>query len=299
MQNPENVFIPKKSDIYVPWGHYRKLLKIFKSEQFFPIFITGLSGTGKTVMVEQACHDAKREYIRIQINPETDEDDLIGGFRLQDGNTVFEYGPVIKAMKSGAILLIDEVDRGSHKLMALQGVLEGKPILIKKIGEMVTPSKGFSVVATANTKGQGSEDGKFAAATVIDEAFLERFAITLSQPHPSKEIEKEILQKHFKFYGCTDDEFRDMLLSWAFGIRKTYDSGGINDTISTRRLCQIIQTHSIFDNRIESIFMCIGRFDKDTAAGFVDLYNKIDGSANPDAAKSFISKTSAKKYKPF
>ena len=227
-------------------------------------------------MAEQACAKSKREYIRVQVTPETDEDDLIGGFRLIDGDTVFCKGPVIKAMEKGAILLIDEIDRGSNKLMCLQGVLEGKPVLVKKTGEVIHPAHGFNVIATANTKGKGSDDGRFISATIIDEAFLERFTITLEQPYPSQVVERNIVMNHMSKFECVDEDFANSLTVWSEAIRKTFMDGGVDELISTRRLCHIVQTFSIFKDRKKSIELCISRFDQDTKEAFLDLYTKVD-----------------------
>lgn len=268
-------YVPSIDPYYVPWGHHSDIEKIVRSKIFFPVFITGLSGNGKTFMVEQACAKADREYIRIQISPETDEDDLLGGFRLVNGETVFSKGPVIQAMETGSVLLIDEIDRGSNKLMCLQSVLEGKPVLIKKTGELISPARGFNVIATANTKGQGSEDGRFVAASIIDEAFLERFTITIEQSFPTIVIEKNILIRHMEKYNCEDKGFAEVLTNWAETIRKTFEDEGINEVISTRRLCHIVQTYSIFKNKKKSIELCINRFDLDTKEAFIDLYDKM------------------------
>ena len=271
-----DVYVPAKDECYVPWGNYTDVTEIIKSEQFYPTFITGLSGNGKTMMVEQACAKLKREYVRVQITPETDEDDLIGGFRLVDGETVFSYGPVVKAMKRGAILLIDEIDRGSNKLMCLQSVLEGKALLLKKTGEVVKPKSGFNVIATANTKGKGSEDGRFTAATILDDAFLERFVDTMEQDYPKAAIEKKIVMKHMDKFNKVDEEFADNLITWAEIIRKTFADGGIDEVITTRRLCHIVQIYSIFNNKMKAITRGIARFDEDTKAAFADLYTKVD-----------------------
>lgn len=270
------VYIPQKEAEFVKWGYFKDVKQIIDSRMFFPMFVSGLSGNGKTMMIEQACANAKREYVRVQITPETDEDDLIGGFRLLNGETVFAKGPVIKAMEAGAILLIDEIDRGSNKLMALQGVLEGKPVLIKKTGEVVTPAPGFNVIATANTKGQGDEAGRFIAATIIDEAFLERFNVTLEQPYPTAATERKIILNHMTKFGSTDEEFAENLVKWGQAIRETFNDGGVDDIISTRRLCHIVQTFSIFNDKKKAIELCVNRFDADTRAAFVDLYEKID-----------------------
>lgn len=285
----EGTYIPKRVKTYIKWGHARDVVTIIDSKMFYPVYVTGLSGNGKTMMVEQACAELQREYIRVQITPETDEDDLIGGFRLVNGETVFAKGPVIKAMEAGAILLVDEIDRGSNKLMALQGVLEGKPVLIKKTGELVTPAHGFNIIATSNTKGKGSEDGRFIAATIIDEAFLERFTITLDQPYPEAHIEKKIIIKHMELYGQTDEDFAENLTKWSTAIRKTFEDGGIDEVISTRRLCHIAQTFAIFKNRKKSIDLCVSRFDEDTRAAFVDLYTKIDAAASAPSGKSHLT----------
>ena len=281
------IFIPSKDEYYVPWGNYKDVENIIKSTMFYPVYITGLSGNGKTMMVEQACAKAKREYIRVQITPETDEDDLIGGFRLVNGETVFAEGPVIKAMKAGAILLIDELDRGSNKIMCLQGVLEGKPILIKKTGEIVEPASGFNVIATANTKGKGSDDGRFIAATIIDEAFLERFTITMEQPYPSLSIEKKIVVKHMDKFGKKDLDFAEKLSVWSETIRKTYEDDGIDDLISTRRLCHIVQTFAIFGDRMKALELCVNRFDGDTKEAFLDLYTKVDATATGESVGEY------------
>ena len=276
----EEVFIPQKDSTFVKWGYFADVLRIIKSQMFYPMYVAGLSGNGKTMMIEQACAAAKREYVRVQITPETDEDDLIGGFRLLDGETVFAKGPVIKAMEAGAILLIDEIDRGSNKLMALQGVLEGKPVLIKKTGEVITPAPGFNVIGTANTKGQGDDAGRFISAGIIDEAFLERFTITLEQPYPSASVEKKIVNNHMDKFGANDSEFVDKLVAWAQAIRKTFLDGGVDEIVSTRRLCHIVQTFSIFNDRMKAIELCVNRFDEDTRSGFLDLYTKIDADVN-------------------
>jgi len=277
----DEVFVPSVDKYYIHWGNYKDIESIVKSQVFYPTFITGLSGNGKTTMVEQACAKTKREYVRVQITPETDEDDLIGGFRLINGETVFAKGPVLKAMEVGAVLLLDEIDRGSNKMMCLQGVLEGKPVLIKKTGQIVHPATGFNIIATANTKGKGSEDGRFVAATIIDEAFLERFTITVNQDYPNMAIEKRIVLKHMEKYDCLDNSFADMLTNWSDTIRKTYEDGGVDEIISTRRLCHIVQTYSIFKDRSKSIELCVNRFDADTKAAFIDLYTKVDASIQP------------------
>lgn len=293
----DGTYIPKRLHTYVKWGHYRDIATIIESKMFYPVYLTGLSGNGKTMMVEQAAAEANREFIRVQITPETDEDDLIGGFRLVNGETVFSKGPVIKAMEAGAILLVDEIDRGSNKLMALQGVLEGKPVLIKKTGELVSPAHGFNIIATSNTKGKGSEDGRFIAATIIDEAFLERFTITMEQPYPVAAVEKKIVIKHMELYGSVDNDFAENLTKWSGAIRKTFEDGGVDEIISTRRLCHIAQTFSIFKDRKKAIELCVARFDDDTRAAFVDLYSKIDAAANAPSGKTHITTNADDEYR--
>lgn len=277
----DDAYIPDVDPTYVRWGEYDTVLKAIESRLFYPIFISGLSGNGKTMMVEQACAKLKREYIRVQISPETDEDDLIGGFRLLNGETVFCKGPVLKAMELGCILLIDEIDRGSNKIMCLQGILEGKPVLVKKTGQMIHPSAGFNVIATANTKGRGSEDGRFAAATIIDEAFLERFVATIEQPYAGQATERKIVVKHMEKFGKLDEDFADKLVAWSTVIRKTFESEAIEEVISTRRLCHIAQTFAIYGDRSRSIQLCIARFDTDTRNAFLDLYSKLDATTAP------------------
>ena len=261
---------------FVPWGAFSDIVKIVKSNMFYPTYISGLSGNGKTFMVEQACAKVGKEFIRVQINPETDEDDLLGGFRLINGETVFSKGPVLKAMENGAILLLDEIDRATNKIMCLQGILEGKPVLVKKTGEVVSPAEGFNVIATANTKGKGSEDGRFTAASIIDDAFLERFTISVDQQFPSLNIEKKIVLKHMAKFDAIDSDFADKLVTWADIIRKTFYDDGVDEIISTRRLCHIVQTFSIFNKRDKAIDLCISRFDSDTKEAFLDLYSKVD-----------------------
>lgn len=281
----DEVYVPSLDHTFVAWGDYSDIANVIKSRMFCPVFIAGLSGNGKTMMVEQACAKEKREYVRIQISPETDENDLIGGFRLINGETVFYKGPVIKAMERGAILLIDEIDRGSNKIMCLQGVLEGKPVLIKKIGEVIKPADGFNVIATANTKGRGSQDGRFTSAVVLDEAFLERFIVTIEQNYPDPAIEQRIVVGHMNRYKVCDYEFAERLVAWSNIIRKTFEAEGVDELISTRRLCHIVKTFAIFKDRTKAIDKCIARFDSDTRAAFIDLYTKIDATASTDTVK--------------
>ena len=272
--------VPKKDPIFVSFGNYPDIKSIVKSNRFYPVFITGLSGNGKTMGVTQACAEAKKELIRVNITIETDEDDLLGGYRLKDGQTVWQNGPVIEAMERGALLLLDEIDLASNKIMCLQPILEGSGVFVKKINKYVKPVNGFNVMATANTKGQGSEDGKFIGTNVLNEAFLERFPITFEQKYPSVSIEKKILNNTLKSYGKSDAKFVDKLTTWADVIRKTYFDGGVDEIISTRRLVHITQAYSIFDNKMKAIQMCTNRFDDDTKNSFVELYTKVDSGAS-------------------
>ena len=275
--------VPKKDPIFVSFGNYPDVKQIIKSNQFYPVFITGLSGNGKTMGVTQACAELKKELIRVNITIETDEDDLLGGYRLKDGQTVWQNGPVIEAMERGAVLLLDEVDLASNKIMCLQPILEGSGVFVKKINKFVKPKDGFNVIATANTKGQGSEDGKFIGTNVLNEAFLERFPITFEQSYPTMKIEKKILTNTLKAAGKTDDQFIDKLTTWADVIRKTYFDGGVDEIISTRRLVHITQAFGIFDNKMKAIQMCTNRFDDDTKNSFVELYTKVDAGANAES----------------
>ena len=272
--------VPDKDPVFVPWGYFKDIKKIVSSKAFYPIFVTGLSGNGKTMNVSQACAAANRECIRVNITIETDEDDLLGGYRLQDGQTVWQDGPVIEAMKRGALLLLDEIDLASNKIMCLQPILEGNGVFLKKINQFVKPAKGFNVIATANTKGQGSDDGKFIGTNILNEAFLERFPITIEQAYPTNKIETKILLNVMSDKGLTkdvDSEFATSLVTWADIIRKTYYEGGVDELISTRRLVHIVEAFSIFKNKMKAIEMCTNRFDLDTKTSFLDLYTKIDG----------------------
>ena len=272
--------VPDKDPVFVPWGYFKDIKKIVSSKAFYPIFVTGLSGNGKTMNVSQACAAANRECIRVNITIETDEDDLLGGYRLQDGQTVWQDGPVIEAMKRGALLLLDEIDLASNKIMCLQPILEGNGVFLKKINQFVKPAKGFNVIATANTKGQGSDDGKFIGTNILNEAFLERFPITIEQAYPTNKIEEKILlnvMSDKKLTSTVDSDFASSLVTWADIIRKTYYEGGVDELISTRRLVHIVEAFSIFKNKMKAIEMCTNRFDLDTKTSFLDLYTKIDG----------------------
>ena len=274
-----DVSIPTKYPDYVPFGFFKDLNNIIKSQQFYPVFITGLSGNGKTLMVEQVCAELKRECIRVNVSIETDESDLLGGPTLVNGNVVNRDGPVITAMKRGAILLIDEVDRGSNKLMCLQGILEGKPYFNKKSGELVHPKNGFNVIATANTKGKGSEEGRY-LSQILDDAFLERFPITVEQEYPDAKTEKKILTPLI-----ADAEFVENLCQWANVVRQSFEQGAVDEIISTRRLVHIAQAFKIFGDKMKAIELCVSRFDTETKTAFLDLYSKVD--AKVEAPKAF------------
>ena len=296
--------IPGKFANYVPFGYFKDVETIISSRIFYPIFVTGLSGNGKTLMVEQACAKAKREMFRVNITIETDEDDLLGGFRLHDGETVWFDGPVVEAMRRGAVLLLDEVDLASNKIMALQPVLEGKPILLKKINEIVAPAPGFTIIATANTKGKGSEDGRFIGTNILNEAFLERFPITMEQEYPSVAVEKKIVKKELISAGREDDEFATKLVDWADTIRKTFYDGGCDEVIATRRLVHIAKAYGIFGDRMKAVTYCLNRFDAETKASFMDLYTKFDenvgdGSDEAEAADAAPADTPSDDLTPF
>ena len=271
----EQNLIPEKDDSFIKFGNFADLKKIIQSRLFYPSFITGLSGNGKTLSVEQACAQLGRELIRVNITIETDEDDLIGGFRLINGDTVWHNGPVIEALERGAVLLLDEIDLASNKIMCLQSILEGKGVFLKKIGKWVAPTDGFTVIATANTKGKGSDDGRFIGTNVLNEAFLERFPVTFEQSYPSPATEAKILSKL-----CDDDQFTSRLVDWADIIRKTFYDGGVDEVVSTRRLVHIVRAFSIWKDRQKAIQVCLNRFDDETKAAFMDLYDKVDADVD-------------------
>ena len=276
-------YVPENDPSYVPFGNAKTLKKVISSRQFYPVFITGLSGNGKTLGVEQACAQLNRELIRVNITIETDEDDLIGGFRLVNGDTVWHNGPVVEALDRGAVLLLDEIDLASNKILCLQSVLEGKGIFLKKVGRYVKPKAGFTVIATANTKGKGSDDGRFVGTNVLNEAFLERFPVTFEQDYPSPVIEQKIL----KNVGC-ELTFAENLVKWAGVIRKTFFDGGVDEVITTRRLVHIAQAYTIFGDRLQAITNCVNRFDDDTKQSFLDLYTKVDAGEETETPEGGI-----------
>ena len=272
----EQNLIPEKDDTFVKFGNFNDVKKIISSRLFYPSFITGLSGNGKTFSVEQACAQLGRELIRVNITVETDEDDLIGGFRLVNGNTVWHNGPVIEALERGAVLLLDEIDLASNKILCLQSILEGKGVFLKKIGKRIEPASGFNIIATANTKGKGSDDGRFIGTNVLNEAFLERFPVTFEQEYPAPAAEAKILMKVANAHGVDDDNFISRLVDWGDIIRKTFYDGGIDEIISTRRLVHIIRAYSIFQDKAKAISVCVNRFDDETKQAFLELYDKVD-----------------------
>ena len=272
--------IPEKDSHFVPFGNFNDLKKVISSKIFYPIFITGLSGNGKTFGVEQACAASKRDLIRVNITVETDEDDLIGGFRLVDGNTVWHNGPVIEALERGSVLLLDEIDLASNKILCLQSILEGNGVFLKKVGRYVRPAEGFTVVATANTKGKGSEDGRFIGTNVLNEAFLERFPITFDQEYPKAQTEVRMLNNYCKELDCCDDKYIANLTTWAEIIRKTFNDGGVDEVISTRRFQHKIRAYAIFSDRVKAIQVCLNRFDDETKRSFLELYDKIDSEVD-------------------
>ena len=300
--------VPEVDPTYVPFGHFRDVLMIIDTKIFYPGFITGLSGNGKTVMVEQACARLKRNCIRVNVTEETDEDDLIGGNTLVDGNVVYREGPVLTAMRTGSVLILDEVDLNATKILCLQSIMEGKPYFNKKTGETVHPLPGFNVFATANTKGRGSDTGRFIGTKMMNEAFLERFPITFEQEYPSASVEKKILSKNFTRLGLAGkdvDTFVDNLAKWSEVIRKSYDEQAVEDVISTRRLVAIAKAFAIFKDRMKAITLCLARFDEQTKEIFADLYTKIDAEVERAPKVSNIAEpdddddvTSASAYVP-
>lgn len=274
--------VPVSYKNYVPFGNFDDVYSIVSSMRFFPVFISGHSGNGKTMSVEQACAKAKRKFVCVSMTPETDESDLLGNYVLIDGNMEWRDGPVTTAARQGAVLCIDEIDYGAQNLSSLQRVLEGKPFMLKKKGELITPALGFTVFATANTKGKGSDDGRYMFTNVLNEAFLERFRTTMEQEFPPVKIERKIIEKELTSVGKADNDFAEKLVTWADVIRKTFTDGGCDEVISTRRLVHIVETYGIFGDKMKAITLCLNRFDEDTKAAFVDLYTKVDAGASAE-----------------
>jgi midasin (ATPase involved in ribosome maturation) len=274
--------VPSVYKNYVPFGNFDDVLSIVQSMRFFPVFVSGHSGNGKTMSIEQACAKAKRKFVCISMTPETDESDLLGNYVLIDGNMEWRDGPVTTAARQGAVLCIDEIDYGAQNLSSLQRVLEGKPFMLKKKGELITPAPGFTVFATANTKGKGSDDGRYMFTNVLNEAFLERFRTTMEQEFPPVKTERKIIEKELTSVGRADNDFAEKLVTWADVIRKTFADGGCDEVISTRRLVHIVETYGIFGDKMKAITLCLNRFDDDTKASFVDLYTKVDAGASAE-----------------
>ena len=289
--------VPEKDNTFVKFGPFNDIKKVIQSKQFYPTFITGLSGNGKTFGVEQACAQLKRELIRVNITIETDEDDLIGGFRLVNGATVWHNGPVIEALNRGAILLLDEIDLASNKILCLQSILEGKGVFLKKIGKFIKPANGFNIIATANTKGKGSDDGRFIGTNVLNEAFLERFPVTFEQEYPAPAVENKILTAVAKNLGVDDADFCKRLVDWGDIIRKTFYDGGVEDIISTRRLVHIVRAYSIFNNKAKAIQVCVNRFDDETKQSFLELYDKVDADFELPVDSGTDSRYTGRAYK--
>lgn len=268
--------IPAIDPNFVAFGNYKDLDKIIKSKLFYPAFITGPTGNGKSTMIEQICAKQKKPLIRVNLNMMTDEDQLIGSKTLENGNIEIVEGPVLIAMRTGTTLLLDEIDAGSaNTLLCLQPILEGKPYYFKLKNEMIVPKQGFNVIATANTKGKGSDDGRYIGTNVLNEAFLERFAVTFNQDYPSAAIEKKIVVNLMNHYGCVNLEYAETLVKWADVIRKTFDAGGVDETITTRRLVHIVRAFSIFKDQKKAIELCTNRFDDATRLAFIDLFDKV------------------------
>ena len=286
--------VPNAYKNYVPFGNFDDLISIFNSKQFFPIFITGQSGNGKTMSVEQACAKTKRKFVCVSMTPDTDEGDLLGNYVLINGQMEWRDGPVTVAARQGAVLCIDEIDYGAQNLSCLQRVLEGKPFLLKKKNELVAPAEGFTIVATANTKGKGSEDGRYMFTNVLNEAFLERFLNTYEQEYPPVPVEKKIIRKELTTVGREDDKFADILVAWADITRKTFAEGGCDEIISTRRLVHIVKTFGVHGDRLKAVSLCLNRFDSDTKMSFLDLYTKLDGESNKPAEPEAVQVASAK-----
>ena len=290
--------VPSKSEEFVPWGNFRDIHSILKSNLFYPMVITGHSGNGKTFGVEQACARLTKECVRVNFTVETDEDDLLGHYVLIDGKTVWQDGPVPTAMKRGAVLLLDEYDLASSKIMSLQAVLEGKPLFIKKINQYVYPKNGFNIVATANTKGKGSEDGRYIGTNIHNEAFLDRFPVTFEQPYAGRSMEVKMVVNHMNSVGKVDEDFAEKLVDWANITRATFNEGAIDEMIATRRLVHIVKAFSIFNDKRKAIELCINRFDDITRESFIELYEKIDAGMEVNPEES-VSPTDDEKSVPF
>lgn len=287
--------VPKKDSNFVPFGNFKDMELIIKSNLFYPTYISGPTGNGKSTMVEQICAKLAKPLIRVNLNSMTDEDQLIGSKTLVDGNVEIVEGPVLIAMRNGTTLLLDEIDAGAaNTLLCLQPILEGKPYYFKLKNELIYPKQGFNIIATANTKGKGSDDGRYIGTNVLNEAFLERFAITFNQEYPSSAIEVKIVKNLMKSENCLDEDFAATLVKWADSVRKTFDSGGADETITTRRMVHIVKAFSIFKDKKKSVELCCNRFDEATRASFIDLFDKLSTPA-PVVAEPVVEATNGKK----
>jgi MoxR-like ATPase len=283
--------IPKKDPNFVPFGNFADLENIIKSGIFYPAYISGPTGNGKSTMVEQICSKHKKPLIRVNLNMMTDEEQLIGSKTLVEGNVEVVEGPVLIAMRNGTTLLLDEIDAGSaNTLLCLQPILEGKPYYFKLKNEMIVPADGFNIIATANTKGKGSDDGRYIGTNILNEAFLERFAVTFDQEYPNAKIEVKIIKNLMETYSCLDEEFAETLVKWADAIRRTFEDGGVDETITTRRMIHIVRAFAIFKKREKAVELCCNRFDAATKAAFIDLYDKV---ANPQPEVEIVAEVPA------
>jgi MoxR-like ATPase len=272
--------IPAKDPNFVPFGNFTDLESIIKSGIFYPAYISGPTGNGKSTMVEQICAKHKRPLIRVNLNMMTDEDQLIGSKTLEEGNVKVVEGPVLIAMRTGTTLLLDEIDAGSaNTLLCLQPILEGKPYYFKLKNEMIVPAEGFNILATANTKGKGSDDGRYIGTNILNEAFLERFAVTFNQEYPQAKVEVKIVKNLMQSFSCLDEEFAETLVKWADAIRRTFEDGGVDETITTRRMIHIVRAFAIFKDRMKAVELCCNRFDTATKTAFIDLYDKVASPA--------------------
>jgi hypothetical protein len=273
--------VPSLNANFVPWGNYHLIKKLINHDKFMTAYITGETGNGKTLNFEQACAELKRELIVVPITAFTDEDDLFGGFRLVGGDTVWVDGPVIEAMKRGAILLLDEVDNGTEPLMSLQAVLQGNSYFVKKLGRVVEPTDGFAVFATANTKGDG--DGDYVFTNVLNKAFLDRFKILVEQPYPSIAVERKIVSRWIKYNAPhVPNSWTNNITKFVDVVRNTYKEGGISEQISTRRLVDMTMMYGMLGNASEAIKLTTNRFDTDTQVAMLALWENIDDSPETD-----------------
>lgn len=288
------VEVPKVQDNFVPFGYYEDLKQILATKQFFPLYLYGLSGVGKTKFVIQACAELDYPLVRVNLTDNTTEDHLIGGFRLINGETVFYKGPVIQAMEAGAVLLLDEGDQAPPTVnMCLQAILEGDGYLIKQTGEKVKPKPGFTIILAANTKGKGDETGIFIGAQIQNEANLDRYLITFEHEYPPEKIERKIILNEFKLNGLDPkDGFHEQLVAvlvkWANNIRKGTTNGVNMETMSTRRLVHFAKTFSIFKHKTKTLKLVLSRFDVETKNSWNDLFSKVDHLKDVDTSEQYV-----------